>query len=126
MSVISDNRRSAERFRLGTALVHVVVGAHGTTPDTKGFFEGHAYDISDRGVRIELDAALPVGTPVEIALHMPGLGSPLKLVGAVARVFDEIDDPGPRRMGVNVRAADEADAARLERLLEQGVHGRLV
>ena len=126
VNVIADNRRSAERFRLGTALVHVVVGAHGVTPETKGFFEGHAYDISDHGVRIEVDAALPVGTPVEVALHMPGLGSPLKLVGKVARLFDEIDDPGPRRMGVDFRAASKADAARLERLLDQAAHGRLI
>lgn len=126
MNVTADNRRSAERFRLGTALVHVVVGAHGSTPETKGFFEGHAYDICDHGVRIELDAALPIGTPVEVALHMPGLGSPLKLVGKIARLFDEIDDPGPRRMGVNFRAATDADAARLERLLEQAALGRLI
>ena len=126
VSVIADNRRSAERFRLGTALVHVVVGAHGSTPETKGFFEGHAYDISASGVRIELDASLPVGTPVEVAMHMPGLGSPLKLVGKVVRVFDEIDDPGPCRMGVHARGATESDRARMERLLEQAAHGRLI
>lgn len=126
MHVTADNRRSAERFRLGTALVHVVVGAHGNTPDTKGFFEGHAYDICEGGLRIELDAALPVGTPVEVAMHMPGLGQPLKLVGTIARLFDEIDDPGPRRMGISVRAASPADAERLERLLDQAAHGRLI
>ena len=126
MAVIADNRRSAERFRLGTGLVHVVVGAHGSTPETKGFFEGHAYDISDSGVRIEIDAALPVGTPVEVAMHMPGLGTPLKLVGKVVRVFDEVDDPGPRRMGVNACGATKADGARLARLLGQAALGRLI
>ena len=126
VNATANNRRTSERFRLGTALVHVVVGAHGQTPETKGFFEGHAYDLSEGGVRIELDAALPIGTPVELAIHMPGLGSPLRLVGKVARLFDEIDDPGPRRMGVNARAATDADKARLERLLDQGAHGRLI
>jgi hypothetical protein len=120
------DRRNAERFRLETALVRVVVGAHGTSPDTKGFFEGHAYDISEGGLRVELDAPLPVGTPVDVELHFPGLGAPVRLVGSVARLFDEIDDPGPRRMGLDVQPASQADAMRVGRLLEQAALGRLI
>ena len=120
------NRRNAERFKLGAALVAVVVGAHGRTAETKGFFEGHAYDVSHDGIRIELDASLPVGTPVEIEMHMPGMAA-MRLIGEVARVFDEIDDPGPRRMGIHVtRGASAADMNRFERLLDQGALGRLV
>jgi hypothetical protein len=120
------NRRNAERFKLGTALVAVVVGAHGRTAETKGFFEGHAYDVSQDGIRIELDSTLPVGTPVEVEMHMPGMGA-IRLIGEVAREFDEIDDPGPRRMGIHVvRGATAADMTRFERLLDQGSLGRLV
>ena len=120
------NRRNAERFKLGTALVAVVVGAHGRTAETKGFFEGHAYDVSHDGIRIELDSTLPVGTPVEVEMHMPGMGA-IRLIGEVAREFDEIDDPGPRRMGIHVvRGATAADMTRFERLLDQGSLGRLV
>mgnify|MGYP003349381161 FL=1 len=126
MTNVLDNRRSAERFRLETALVRVVVGAHGSTPETKGFFEGHAYDVSDSGLRLELDSALPVGTPVDVELHMPGLGSAIHLVGRVARVFDEIDDPGPRRMGMNLSGRTPADSERFTRLLGQAALGRLV
>lgn len=126
MTSTTVNRRTAERFRLGAALVAVVVGAHGRTAESKGFFEGHAYDISQDGLRIELDSELPVGTPVDIEIHMPGM-SALRLVGEVVRVFDEIDDPGPRRMGVRVsRGATPGDMARFERLLSQGSLGRLV
>lgn len=120
------DRRNAERFRLETALVRVVVGAHGHTPETKGGFEGHAYDLSDGGVRVELDAPLPVGTPVDVEMHFPGLGTPVHMVGAVARLFDEIDDPGPRRMGIHARGATPADEARLQRLLDQAAFGRLI
>jgi hypothetical protein len=57
---------------------------------------------------------------------MPGLSAPIHLVGKVTRVFDEIDDPGPRRMGVNAQGRTPADADRLARLLDQGAFGRLV
>ena len=126
MTTVLNNRRSAERFMLQTAVVRVVVDAHGNTPESKGLFEGHAYDISDSGIRLELDSALPVGTPVGVELHMPGLGSAIQLVGRVARVFDEIDDPGPRRMGVNLTGRTQADTDRFNRLLDQGALGRLV
>ena len=126
MNTETLNRRNAERFKLGTALVAVVVGAHGRTAETKGFFEGHAYDVSHDGIRIELDSTLPVGTPVEVEMHMPGMGA-MRLIGEVAREFDEIDDPGPRRMGIHVvRGATAADMTRFERLLDQGSLGRLV
>lgn len=126
MTSVLNNRRSAERFLLQTAVVRVVVDAHGSEPHTKGLFEGHAYDLSDSGIRLELDSALPVGTPVGIELHMPGLGSAIQLVGRVARVFDEIDDPGPRRMGVNVVGRTPSDTQRFDRLLDQAALGRLV
>lgn len=126
MTTATTDRRNAERFRLETALVFVVVGAHGDTPETKGHFEGHAYDISDSGIRVELDAALPVGTPVDVSMQFPGCGAAIRLVGTVARLFDEIDDPGPRRMGLHAHAATEADARRLSRLLDQAALGRLI
>lgn len=121
------DRRNAERFRLGTGLVRVVVSAHGETPSSKGVFEGHAYDVSHNGIRLELDQELPLETPVEVELHMPGNTDPLRLVGAVARVFDELDDPGPRRMGIQVvNGATPRDWERLERLLETASLGRIV
>jgi hypothetical protein len=121
------DRRNAERFRLGTGLVRVVVAAHGETSSSKGVFEGHAYDVSHNGIRLELDQDLPVETPVEVELHMPGNTDPLRLVGAVARVFDELDDPGPRRMGIQVvNGATPRDWERLERILETASLGRIV
>lgn len=125
-TAITD-RRNAERFRLGTGLVRVVVAAHGETPSSKGVFEGHAYDLSCNGIRLELDNELPVETPVEVEIFMPGGCEPIRVVGAVTRVFDELDDPGPRRMGIQVvNGATPRDWERLERLLENGSLGRIV
>ena len=75
---------------------------------------------------LELDSVLPVGTPVEVELHMPGLGSAIHLVGNVKRVFDEIDDPGPRRMGIHAEGRSTQDTDRLNRLLDQAALGRLI
>ncbi len=127
MTTAITDRRNAERFRLGTGLVRVVVAAHGDTPSTKGVFEGHAYDLSHNGIRLELDDELPVDTPVEVELFMPGSCEPVRVVGAVARVFDQLDDPGPRRMGIQVvNGATPRDWERLERLLDIGSLGRIV
>jgi len=127
VSMVTTDRRNAERFRLDTALVRVVVGAHGDTPESKGFFEGHAYDLSHNGIRLELDQALPLETPVEVELFMPGMGEAIRLVGVVARIFDACDDPGPRRMGIQVvNAATPRDGDRFERLLDQASLGRLI
>jgi hypothetical protein len=126
LTTATTDRRNAERFRLGTGLVRVVVAAHGETRSSKGVFEGHAYDLSHNGIRLELDQELPLETPVEVELHMPGHHEPLRLVGAVARVFDEIDDPGPRRMGIQVvNGATPRDWERLERLLDNASLGRI-
>ena len=38
-------------------------------------FGGHAYDVSEGGVRIELDEPLVVGQPVAVLLDLPGMPS---------------------------------------------------
>jgi len=64
--------------------------------------EGHAYDVSATGLRFELDEALKVGEPLSLELLLPGAGGWVRLAGRVVRLFDEADDPGPRRMAVHV------------------------
>lgn len=64
--------------------------------------EGHAYDISANGLRFELDEGIAVGQPLTVELLLPGAGGWVKLAGKVVRLFDEADDPGPRRMAVAV------------------------
>lgn len=128
MTVCLANNRDAERFTFEPAVVHVVVGAHGKSPESKGFFEGHAYDISHSGIRLELDSPLPVGTPVEVDIYPPGSSNgSIRMIGSVVRVFDEIDDPGPRRMGIHLdRGANDQEFSKFERLIDRGSLGRLV
>ncbi len=62
--------------------------------------EGHVYDISMGGVRIELDQPLDPGEVVALRLALPGAPSVVEASGSVVWVHDEHDDPGPRRMAL--------------------------
>ena len=90
-------------------------GSYSPHPDIDThLLEGHAYDISVSGVRFELDTALPAGMAVEIELTLPGLVDSVRASARIVRVFDEHDDPGPRRMAAVFTAfATPADARRL-------------
>src|SRR5262249_25028413 len=76
--------------------------------------EGHIYDISEGGARIELDQPLAVGETVAVDLDLPGINDPISAAGDVVWVNDDQDDPGPRRMaGVFARSESAADRLRL-------------
>lgn len=62
--------------------------------------EGHAYDISESGLRIELDEPLEIGQTVALNLTLPCEEASLFVAADVVWVNDEIDDPGPRRMAL--------------------------
>lgn len=84
-----------------------------------GSHEGHAYDLSARGVRFELDEAVPNGTAIQFELELPGCSAPVKGRGRVVRVFSQEDDPGPRRMAAHIEEfASEHDRMRLAAHLE--------
>ena len=108
------NRRDADRIALTPAYSSVAV-----MPDeAESPLDGHVYDISGKGLRFEVDEPLPVGAAIVLELQLPA-GSPIRATARVVRVFDEVDDPGPRRMGAEFTAFDSAiDEARLERLLD--------
>jgi hypothetical protein len=76
---------------------------------------GHIYDISEHGVRIELDEPLEPGENVALRLCLPGAQSELKAWGNVIWVNDVEDDPGPRRMAL--RFIDFPTLSDLERLI---------
>ena len=76
--------------------------------------EGHVYDISKGGVRIELDEPLDPGETVALHLELPGAASSVEASASVFWVHDEQDDPGPRRMALQfTEFADSADRDRL-------------
>ncbi len=76
---------------------------------------GHAYDISERGARIELDQALEPGDSIAVDLTLPGATSTVSVSADVVWVNDAMDDPGPRRMALrftNFRSDEDQDCLR--------------
>lgn len=120
------NRRRYERFALSPAYTPVAVKL---LADDTFQFEGHAYDISEAGLRFELDQPIDPGTPIAIEVILPGgLRSSsdenrVCAMGNVVWTADDADEPGPVRMAAAftrfARAGDK------ERLLAQLGSGRL-
>ncbi len=84
--------------------------------------EGHVYDISEGGARLEIDEPMEVGSPVDLEIELPGRGGKVNVSGEVVRIFDQDDDPGPRRMAVRFTEFREpADLARLTATFGSGM-----
>lgn len=121
------NRREHERFRLPAMYTSVIAhraeaGASNPTLASEDDLCGHAYDISEGGVRIELDDALPVGDSVQLNLDLPGIEHSVRSKAEVIWLNDEQDDPGPRRMALRFTEFDSpADWLRLVSYLGRGL-----
>lgn len=62
---------------------------------------GYIYDISQTGMRFELDDAMEPGTEVEFRALLPGSQTTtFSAAGHLVRIHDDIDEPGPVRMAV--------------------------
>lgn len=113
------NRRAHERFTL-TPMYTTVTAIREASPFS-GEFEGHAYDISETGIRFELDEPLNTGEAVTLRLTLPCESESVSVSGDVVWVNDADDDPGPRRMAVHFRGFhDQADRFRLLNYLGNG------
>lgn len=111
-------RRRHTRFKVVPMYTHLVVHrAEATGPE----LDGHIYDISEGGVRFELDEPLDDGEFVTVEISLPGCQKLIQARGKVVRVNDADDDPGPRRMALRFDAfVDEASRTALSRYLDQG------
>lgn len=86
--------------------------------------EGHAYDLSEGGLRLETDVPLVPGEHVAISIDLPGEDA-VFASGRVIRVFDEDEDPGPRRAAVEFRHfLTKTDQNRLRRHLQRSMTRR--
>ena len=84
----------------------------------RGAREGHVYDLSESGLRFEIDDPLPVGTDLALEFAVPAAGV-IRANARIVRVYDEADDPGPRRMGARFTGfSTPEDEARLEGLMD--------
>jgi hypothetical protein len=113
------NRRAHERYCLPAA--YTSVEARRTRQSAGQRLTGHAYDVSEGGVRVELDEPLMQGEPVQLRLNLPGERVPVSANANVVWINDELDDPGPRRMAFAFREFSTfADRERLLRFMGHG------
>ncbi len=113
------NRRRFERFALPIGYTTVTVQrSHENAVST---LTGHAYDISESGVRFELDEALDLGECVAASIMLPCEREPVFVNARVVWLNDAIDDPGPRRMALQFdEFTSPADRHRLVGYLSRG------
>lgn len=116
------NRRRFERFALEPAYTEIRV----RTIDEDSFSHlGHIHDLSEGGVRFELDEPIDPGTPVAVEIRMPGLGDGINDIGPGRAVYafgtvvwaNEDDFPGPIRLAIAFRRF--ARAGDRERMMRQ-------
>lgn len=113
------NRRAYERFSL-PPMYTSVTASRGGSGEPGAEMIGHAYDISEGGMRIELDEPIAVGERLNIAISLPGSGD-IAVSGDVVWMNDEQDDPGPRRMALHITEfVGEVDRHRLMQYLGAG------
>ncbi|MFZ4749710.1 MAG: PilZ domain-containing protein [Phycisphaerales bacterium] len=129
----STDRRQHDRFTVDPMYSSVVVnpirkrsskaaGAHSGSADSAtspSAREGHLYEVSLGGMRFELDEPVPAGERVRAEISLPGCGAPITVDARIVRVYDEIDDPGPRRMVAEFETFASGARAILERYLAQ-------
>ena len=119
------DRRQSTRFSVKPMYTRVLV-----RPDGERLFtmDGHASDISLGGMRFELDAALPTGSPIGLMLELPdnSVGSApdaMRLIAATGTVvwLDDDDVPGPVRMAAIFHSFEsQEDESRLSEALATG------
>lgn len=74
---------------------------------------GHIYDISESGMRIELDNDVADGTVVDLRAMLPGVGhTTIRATARVVRRHDDVEDRGPVRMGVTFERFDQSQDRR--------------
>jgi hypothetical protein len=110
--------RQYERFRLQPMYTAVNVESHGRSE----VIQGHAYDISEAGVRLELDEPLDPGEDVQVEIRLPGEATSIGVSATVLWVHGPDDDPAARRLALRFTAfRGPRDHARLVRFLGSGV-----
>lgn len=112
------NRRRFERFSLPVGYTAVTVQR--SSADAATILTGHAYDISESGVRFELDEALDEGENVAASIMLPCENSAVLVNARVVWLNDSMDDPGPRRMALDFESfASVGDRTRLVNYLSR-------
>ncbi len=85
---------------------------------------GYVYDISQSGMRLELDDALPEGTRVEVRVMLPGnQQTTFSATGQIVRNHEDDPAAGPVRMGMTFEAFPFlGDERRLGDYIQHAIH----
>lgn len=108
-------RRQFERFAVEPMYAPVRVRL---LSDEHFTLEGHAYDVSEGGIQIELDRGIDPGTALAVEITLPaGSAGPGRAVFALGNVVWNMDDElGPARLAIAfTRFARAGDRDRLMR-----------
>ncbi|MFG0245766.1 MAG: PilZ domain-containing protein [Phycisphaerales bacterium JB052] len=114
------NRRIHERFLLQPGYTAASVRLH---PKEREFTrEGHVYDISEGGIRFELDHPIELGSTISMRIQLPsncqeaGPDHCVYVTGNV--IWCDLDEPGPSKMAMAITRFDrQGDKARMLRSL---------
>ena len=114
------NRRIHERFLLQPGYTGASVRLH---PDELDFTrEGHVYDISEGGIRFELDQPIELGSTISMRIDLPnncqdpGPDHCVFVTGNV--IWCDLDEPGPSKMAMAITRFDrEGDKIRMLKAL---------
>lgn len=117
-------RRGYTRYTMPSMYTSLVVRPVGIDGPP---LEGHVYDLSEGGIRFEVDRQLVPGTEVELDISLPGPSAPgaasLRAVARVVRLEeDDLDGAGPVRTSCAFSAF--ADDLTHEALVRQLTGGR--
>jgi c-di-GMP-binding flagellar brake protein YcgR len=118
-----QNRREFDRFSLPPMYTHVVVRrGNGMQVET---LSGHAYDVSEGGLRLEVDEELTPGELLSLHIGLPGEDVDVFASARVVWTSEPDDDPGPRRSAVKFADfSTKDDRRRLVRFLSSGLVDR--
>ena len=127
---LNTDRRRFPRFELEAMYTTIAV----RTLDQDEFrLQGHSYDVSEGGIRFELDRGIERGTEVAMMINLPTMNDGSDAYGPEAAVFvfativwiEDENEPGPIKMAaVFNRWARRGDRERLLAELGKGVYRR--
>lgn len=123
MTQVATERRLFERYTLPA--MYTTVNVTRVVDGAMRLLEGHAYDISAGGIRVELDEPLQLGEMVNVELtlplHLADEPSMVRFLGRAVWSNDTDDDPGPVRSAIEIsHFFDQQGRDRLLALLGSG------
>ena len=113
----ASERRQHPRFALRPMFNAVAV--HDSDDQTvEADLTGHAYDISESGIRVELDKAIRPGQAVSVSIDLPGMDEPVTASADVVWGYFDPIEPRTRRLAMHFTGfQSDLDSERLNRWL---------